>query len=278
MSLHRIATKFYSEPWLIREDQHASMGKVLHSHLMGRVNTAHAAPVERTSPPPGVLIADGFALNRVAGVIGKHLSFMEMECGGGYDLALLERQCAELKQRDDVHTVVTTFNTPGGIATSVGEGAELIRELAETKRTIAYVDNMACSAGYYLASACDEIYAGPSAIVGSISAYIAILDESRAWEMDGLKMELFTDGDLKAGGMPGKTLSDKQRAFFQERVTQVGGEFKAFVRSRRPHLAEAMYQGGYYSGQGALDAGLVDGFFLTIDHLFANLIDTAANA
>jgi ClpP class serine protease len=279
--LSNILSKFYSDPWLIRPDKHAQLGQALQSYITSRgsgdelLRPREQAAVYSSgaAAPLGVEIQDGFAILRISGVIGKHLSMMEMECGGGYDIALLERQAMELQDRADVHTVVMCINSPGGHAAGVADTAMILRELAEVKRLVAYCDLEADSAGYYLAAAADEIYAPSTGMVGSISAYIALVDQSRAWEREGMKLEVFTDGDLKLIGMPGKPVLEQEREFLENRVAAVGARFKSFIRSRRPLVSEDAMQGQWFDGDVAVEIGLLDGTFPSLTHCLAHLMD-----
>lgn len=278
MSLTRIASRFYTDPWAMRPDVHRQFGVVLQGHLRG-----HGSLRERTFSKDDarramddddckVRMEQGIAVVPIVGVIGKRLSLMEMQCAEGYDLMHLDRTIMQLMRMQEIHTVVLDINSPGGVATGVMESGMLIQELAAQKRVIAYANTDACSAAYWLAAAADEVYAQPTGTVGSISTYIALLDESRAFEMEGLSMEVFRDGELKGIGIPGKPITDAERAFLQARVEETGSRFKQFVTSRRPALAEGVMEGQWISGEAALENGLVDGLHLTIDHLLASLL------
>ncbi len=264
----RLISAFYAEPWLIKPGTHKQLGAGLQAYLTNGRAPVYAMGERGGSPaPPGVAIESGIAFLMVSGVIGKHLSLLDIECSDVYDIALLERQVEDLMAREDVTTVVFQFNTPGGHAAGVQDVADLIVELGETKRTIAWVDVEACSAGYMLACACGEVYSIGTGILGSISAYIALIDQSRAFELQGLELRAFTDGELKLTGMPGKPVEDHEAAFLQERVEEVGGAFKAFVASRRAHIPAEAMDGRWLSGAGALDAGLADDTFPSMERM-----------
>jgi ClpP class serine protease len=273
MSLHRIASVFYAEPWLVRLDFHRTMGSILQSHLKGRVNVGPmTVPTANKPQIPGCQIEDGYALVRVDGVIAKHMSNMERMCSDGYDINDLDNTIMQLQQHEDVHTVVISYNTPGGTATGVAESAGLIHELAQSKRVVSYIDSEACSAGYWLAAAAGEIYGGPTANCGSISCYIALLDETRAFEMEGLELKMFRDGDLKGIGMPGKMITDEESAFLQNRVDETGGRFKAAIRAFRPAVPDDAMRGQWFTCEQGMSNGLVDGCFPTLHHLLAHLM------
>lgn len=281
MSQHlHLASAFYGEPWLIRADVHAEIGGLLSARLKsGQIADDMATAKmeslrsrnERRDDPRGVEIQDGVAFLRMAGIMGKHLSLME-SCFGGYDLAGFEHQMLELMHRDDVHTIVMSVDSPGGRAVGTHEAATLMAEVSESKRTVAYVDTQSASACYYVASACREIYAGESATVGSIGAYCAFLDESRAFEMEGLKIEVFSSGEYKAMGMPGTSLTANQRAFLQNRITKMGDKFKGFVQEQRPHVSESALNGSFMPAAEGLDAGLVDGLYPTMAHMLEDVL------
>jgi ClpP class serine protease len=275
MSQHlHIASAFYGEPWLILPAVHAEIGAILAPRIKSGAiaeDMAAAMQQQKTPAPEGVHIEDGIGFLRMSGVIGKHLSMME-SCYGGYDLARYERQMLELMHRDDVHTIVVELDSPGGRAVGVHEIAVLGAEVAEEKRLIGYINTQCASACYYAAAPFTEIYAGESSTVGSIGCYSAFLDQSRALEMDGLKLEVFSTGELKHVGMPGTSLTAGQRKFMQDRVMKLGGKFKAFVQSCRPHVSEAALNGSYMTAEEGLDAGLVDGLYPTLSHMLSDIL------
>jgi signal peptide peptidase SppA len=179
------------------------------------------------------------AVITISGVIDKVISDFEMECYGGCDLADVDQALLLADLDPDVKTIVLYVNSPGGSASGVSETAGRVAQIAASKEVYAYVDVMACSAAYWIASQADQILAAPSAILGSIGVYMTILDATRAAEMEGLKVELITAGKYKALGSPFKPLSDEERAMLQERVTSLHGDFKAAVRAGRRHATEA---------------------------------------
>lgn len=266
-----ISARLYQDVWLIRPETHHALADAYQAYLAGKV-LPFAPKIEEVLKP--VQIQDGYARLRVAGILGKHLSTLEMMCAGGYDVARLEQEARALIARPDVHTVLLSLHSPGGQASGIEEAVGVLQELAARKRLVAYVDHEACSAAYWLATAASEIYAAPSSIVGSISAYIALIDQSRRYEMRGLRLERFRDGALKGMGMAGSALTDDERAFLQARVEASGAAFKSAVRAARPGVDPSLLDGRWFSGREALEAGLVDGLHSSQDSLLEHLIDT----
>jgi len=277
-SLPRIAARIYAEPWLIREAKHESIRSQFRAALLSQspsLQVSESPSLPGSQSPSDCLacleIEAGIAIVPVTGILGKHLDLMETMCGG-FDLDTLNAQCLALMNRADVHTVVFHFNTPGGAAAGVADSAQCMLDLAASgRKLIAYCDE-ACSGGMWLAAACDEIYCGQSAMLGSISAICAILDESKAFEMEGLAMQVFTDGTLKGAGIEGTTLTPAQRTDIQSRVEHIGGMFKSFMQSRRPGVSADIMQGQWFYGDQALQNGLADGLHPTLAHCIASLM------
>jgi len=282
-SLPRIAARIYAEPWLIREAKHESIRSQFRTALDSTKTGARTllsaseeddyAPQQRADMDclACLEIEQGIAIVPVCGILGKHLDMLETMCGG-FDLDTLNAQCLALMNRADVNTVVFHFNTPGGAAAGVADSAQCMLDLAASgRKLIAYCDE-ACSGGMWLAAACDEIYCGQSAMLGSISAICAILDESKAFEMEGLAMQVFTDGTLKGAGIEGTTLTPAQRTDIQSRVEHIGGMFKTFITTRRPSVSADIMQGQWFYGDQAIALGLADGIHPTLAHCIANLM------
>jgi ClpP class serine protease len=137
------------------------------------------------------------------------------------------------------------------------ETAAAIDAAADFVRCEAVTDGLMCSACYDMVAGCSRIYCTPSAVVGSIGAMTAFLDQSIRYEMAGLKVEMFTSGPIKGTGQPGTALTDEQRAYLQAGVDKYAEMFKSHVRQHRM-MDEADMHGGTFIGSDAVDAGLVD--------------------
>jgi protease-4 len=259
-NLARIAAKIYGEAWLIRGDVWNSITAQFQAIREG----AKMAADDLVGPTfygiashPQVQVIIDVAVIPVHGIIGKHLSAIEMECGG-YCLANLMIQLDNVRDDPKIRTVVIDFKTPGGIGIGVETAALKIRELAESgKRVIAYTDYDCCSAGYWLASACDEIIAERSAIVGSVSTYIGAIDDSEAWAKAGYKRILARTGDKKAIGMSGKEWTQEEIDYLTEKAKLADQKFKGFISTRRG-LSDDLMQGQTWSAADA-PPGVVDG-------------------
>lgn len=273
MFLSRIAHRLYCEPWQILPDVWRAF------HLQFQAHIAAPQPTilqqqegdDDSKPARYYEAGSGVAIHAVQGVIGKHLSLLESMCGG-YDLAQLGGALEQAKTDPNVRAMVLYMDSPGGIALGLEEAGRQIRDFAAVKPIVTYTDAQCCSAAYHLAASTDAIYAAPSATIGSISTYIALVDESEAWAKEGLKLELFRDGKYKGMGLPGKKLEDHERAFLQDNLEKVGARFKAHVKARRPGVKDSTMQGQWFMANDTAAKALVDGTADDLSEIIAHIM------
>jgi len=129
--------------------------------------------------------------------------------------------------------VVISVNSPGGTTTGSEELYRGIRQLAEKKPVVAFVDGTAASGGYITAIAADHIVARETSIVGSIGVLFQYPDASGLLGHLGLKVEEVKSAPLKAEPSPFKPTSPEARAALQQVVNDTYDWFKALVRERR---------------------------------------------
>jgi ClpP class serine protease len=281
--LPRIASALYCEPWNILPATHAEICRQFREHL-ARGGPAPAGfealqnfsadaddlvgPAWRDESGriggfhPQVTVIGSTAILPIRGMLGKHLSTLEMWCGAS-DYAIIAKQAANIAADDRITDVIFHIDSPGGNCVGNIECARALRSLSEKKKAIAYTDTQACSAAYCLASAAEMIIASPSAIVGSISTYCAYLDASRAYEMEGLEVKLFRSGDVKGAGYPGKPWTEAEDSAMQQVVEGFSAQFKGFVRENRK-LPDAVMNGAFWPAQFA-PGGLVDDSLDSLD-------------
>jgi signal peptide peptidase SppA len=269
MKYPHIAARLHHEPWLIRSEefQHLAQGfsdAVAQKFLPENAADTPVGPRRESvwgedaagMAHPQIQIHQGLALATVHGTTGRGLSALAMQCGG-YDTGLFREQLQHIAEDDSIKALVIDFRTPGGMASGNMAVAKDIRSVADSgKRVYGYSEFMCCSAGYFMAAACDEFHAHPDAIVGSISTIYSGIDSSQAFAMNGLKLELFATGKFKATGMAGKEWTDEERQNIWGRIQPIDTEFKGFVKSRRSLAPEDMEGQWWYAK--AAPAAVVD--------------------
>lgn len=269
--LHRIADAVFLKPWMISRAFHETvMGPQLFAAMEGKSpvvayddGPAAPTPEQMEAAQNAKLIAaagaDEWAVNDknrrtwyvpynmdkkskvgqivVHGIIGKGLDSFDMDCGGvdvDHVLQALEH-LGELGAK----AVAMHYNTPGGTVTGVPEAAEQIREFAEQVAPVhAYTDTLCASAGYYLASAADSFTVAPSADIGSIGVYCAVVDSSRYYKEMGIDIELMASGWAKGQGMRGVPVSQEYKDSVRADVMRHAERFWSHVAGRRGEQIE----------------------------------------
>lgn len=195
------------------------------------------------------------AIVSVSGVILPNCTKFERMLGA---VSLKEVRAAIKQAKDsDAKSVVVKFNTPGGSVTGVEQTAKALKDLAKSKPTTAYVEELCASAGYWLAAQCGEILCSESAELGSIGVYLAFLTMERGLVAGGITPEVIKAGKYKTLGIKVKDLTDEERAYLQAGVDETYGKFKGAVAGRG--LDEDTMQGEVYDGLKAVELKLADG-------------------
>ena len=202
------------------------------------------------------------------GVIGKGLSRLEA-LTGAVDVDEFTSSLEDMEDDDEVEYIIIDISSPGGTVTGVEEAAAMVAR--SNKKTIAFTDTEAASAAYWIGSAADRFVATPSATVGSIGVYMAIPDYSKAFEMQGVRMDVIKSGTLKGAGIPGTSLTDAQRADLQAQVEAIHADFKANVRSKRSLVKDEDMEGQVFSGRQAAGKGLVTGLASSLAEIVSEL-------
>ena len=160
-----------------------------------------------------------------------------------------------------VSGVVISINSPGGTTTGSEELFRGIRQLAEKKPLVAFVDGMAASGGYITALAADYIVARETSLVGSIGVLFQYPNTSRLLDTLGVKVEEIKSSPLKAEPSPFHPTSPEARAALQSVVNDTHEWFRRLVAERRK-LDDAQLgtvaTGQVFSGRQSIPLKLVD--------------------
>ena len=166
-----------------------------------------------------------------------------------------------LEENDRVKAVLVRVDSPGG---SVGPSQEIygaLLRVKEKKPLVVSMGSVSASGGYYIACAADTIYALPGTLTGSIGVILAFLDLSEGLGKIGVKSERIASGEMKDSGSPFKTLTDRERIYFQRLVEDVHEQFVEAVALSRdipPETVREFADGRAFTGRQALELGLVD--------------------
>jgi protease IV len=142
---------------------------------------------------------------------------------------------------------------------------EIYNQVLDLKRAgkpvVASFGEVAASGGYYVSAGASRIVSDPSSFTGSIGVILVLLNLEEAAGNLGIEPVVVKSGRLKDIGSPFRDLTEEERGIFQTMIDESYERFVDVVAEGR-HLPESevreLATGQPYTGQQALDAGLVD--------------------
>lgn len=174
------------------------------------------------------LYRDGVAVIPVHGILINRFPY----CWGfvtGYEFIRKQMNLAEADP--DVKLIVFDHDTPGGEAAGCDELAREINELATP--TMALVNTLSASGGFWLAAPCNRIVCAPSGSVGSIGVYILHINYEKMFADYGIEFDYIQAGAYKTAGSPYRSLSKSDRQYLQDAVDERYDEFVKAVAEFR---------------------------------------------
>ena len=210
--------------------------------------------------PDGPYVArvdvEGTILSQSAGVSG-------IASGGGYDHEGLLAYVEALIHDENNVGMLLFVDSPGG---EMGAADELYLKLMDYKATgrpiWCYFDSTACSGGYYVAMAADEIQANRNCMCVNIGVYIATYNLSGLFEKLGVEQIAFKSSENKGIGMTGLPWTEEQKAIYQSIVDEDYDLFLEIVAQGRGMTKDEVRErddGREMTAKQALAAGFIDG-------------------
>jgi len=174
------------------------------------------------------------AIIPVTGGLEAHPTFLGM-LTGATAMDVIGTQFLECIADPSVSKIVFRVDSPGGTAAGTPELANLIVANRGRKEIYGFIDGMAASAGYWIASAVDRgrLFMTPSGEVGSIGCFAMHLDRSEQLAKDGVKATIIRAPEWKAEFNPLEPLSQSARDYEQASVSKLYGEFVLAVSRHR---------------------------------------------
>ncbi len=182
----------------------------------------------------------------------------------GFGVATSEEITKSLKdasEDDGVKAIVMRINSPGG---SPAAAEEIVAAMKKIKKPIVVsMGDVAASAAYYISAPASRIIANPDTITGSIGVIWEFQNRSKFYEKDGTSFYIAKSGELKDMGGDWRGLSDEEKKYADQVISEAYGRFvKEVATDRNLTLGKVkdLADGRVYTGAKARELGLVDDF------------------
>ena len=167
-------------------------------------------------------------------------------------------------RRGKPDAVALEINSPGGAPVQSALIAARIRRLSQEHRVPvhAFVEDVAASGGYWLATAADEIWADANSILGSIGVISAGFGAHVLLARQGVERRVYTAGKSKSMLDPFRPENPEDVARLQTILEQMHGHFIDQVKTRRGDRLEQgadLFTGEIWLAPRAAELGLIDG-------------------
>lgn len=166
--------------------------------------------------------------------------------------------------RKDVNAkaILLRINSPGG---STGATQEIAEEMDKIKNSgkpiVVSMGDTCASAGYWLASKGDYVFASPATLTGSIGVYIDYTNVEDLMDKLGIKNEKIKSGDHKDMLSMYRPMTDDEKDMLQSMVNDIYEQFVTTVAEGRHMDKDKVRQiadGRVITGREAQNLGLVD--------------------
>lgn len=170
-------------------------------------------------------------------------------------------QLKKAEENEDIKAIILAINSPGG--SPVG-GEEIVSQVkSSNKLVVSYIRDVGASAGYWVASASDKIYASPLSIVGSVGVRSDFLEISGLLKRYNVTYVPLHAGEYKDSGNLFREATDDEIARLREKTSIMHEYFVDDVASNRKleqWQIEEIKKADFYVGLQAKNLSLIDDF------------------
>ena len=194
-------------------------------------------------------------------LFGARVAIVELE-GVIVDVDDIVRDLKSHRENPGVKAVVMRINSPGGVVAPTQELHDAVLRLRQAgKPVVASLGAVAASGGYYVAVACDQVFANPGTLTGSIGVIMQLANFEQLMKKVGVDYVVVKAGQFKDIGNPGRPMTPDERRVMQALLDDVHGQFIGAVAAGRKLPREEVQRfadGRVFSGVQARELKMVD--------------------
>ena len=194
-------------------------------------------------------------------LFGPRVAIIELE-GVIIEVDDVVRELKAHRENPSIRAVVMRINSPGGVVAPTQELHDAVLRLRQAgKPVVASLGAVAASGGYYVAVACNEIYANPGTLTGSIGVIMQLANLDQLLKKVGVDYVVVKAGQFKDIGNVSRAMTPDERRVMQALLDDVHGQFIDAVATGRKLPREDVVRfadGRIFSGSQAKELRMVD--------------------
>lgn len=282
MIKHSYVLQAFSEfPWAILPHKLLVLEEIVSRHVAGEKLDAEEVQTRiHGAKRPAERRVSSVAVLPLFGTIFPRANMMT-DVSGATSAERFGAQFSELVDDAEIGAIILDVDSPGGQVNGIEELSKRIYDARGRKPIVAIANHTMASAAYWIGTAADEVVVTPSADIGSIGVFAVHKDLSKAYEQEGIKVSIISQGKYKVEGNPYEALTEEAKSAIQVRVDE---SYDAFVQSvaRNRGVKPAMVINGFGQGRAvgarqAVDLGMADRIGTLEETVQRLLISGAAN-
>ena len=206
---------------------------------------------------------DYVAVIRIDGaIVGGPRNYVLFGASGMTTSEQIMYEMEKARKDNRAKAVLIRINSPGG---STGATQEIAEEMDKIKSAgkpiIISMDDTCASAGYWIASKGDYIFANPATLTGSIGVYMEYTNVEELMNKLGIHSEKIKSGEHKDIMSMYRPMTPEENQMIQQMVDDIYAQFISTVADGRQMDIEKVKKiadGRILTGKQAMDLGLVD--------------------
>lgn len=167
-----------------------------------------------------------------------------------------------IKKSKNIVGVLIELDSPGGETGATKKIYNALKTLRQEKPIVVYINSIAASGGYYIASISNKILAQESAIIGSIGVILLRPNIEKFLDKIGISINVIKAGEFKDLSYPFRELMQEEEKMYQEIIQTAYMNFisdVAFGRKQSEKIVlEQWAEGRIFSGIKAKSLQLID--------------------
>jgi signal peptide peptidase SppA len=237
------------------------------SDQMGEVAASYG-PGRATVSDGGYDVQNRIAILPISGSLVSRSAYLRPYSGmTGYN-GIVSRLQAAISD-PGVDGILLDMDTPGGMVAGGFDAADMIARLRDIKPIWSLANDMTCSAGQLLSSACSRRLVTQTAKTGSIGVLMGHSNYAGNLEQEGIEITLIFSGAHKVDGNPWGKLPEDVRDTFQQKMDAIRQTFAEKVSAYTGLSVKAVLdtEAAVYTGKESITVGLADELVINTDAL-----------